>query len=481
MNLRTTQIPGLTATLTAHRDELKSLLLISLTADAPAELAPRKPLRVALVIDRSGSMGGQKLAITRAAVAQFIRSLNPDDQVAVVTYDDNVDLMTGLVAPSEELARRVERIESGGSTNLYGGWVMGAKLVGPGGRVILLSDGLANVGRYTDARNLAHHAGISYEKFGVTTTTVGVGRDYDEALMAGMARHGGGAHYFAHEAHAITDAFDQERYSADAVLLQSVSVRCNGVTEQVGHFWGGESKNRVFAINRLDDLKVTVRYTRRATGETLTESLGVPSEFGYSENVGLEWLLHQAAEAEAGMIDVRDPSSATRQKERLREVVLGLLAHPMSDDPAVAATIDRLRASIERLEQLAVRYSEEDAMMHRKRSMQSSHNMRERAKAYSSFEDEQLFVQSAARSAMIQDPAMPEGIDPDALRLAPIESWIRWEALPVQAGTDFLIVAMEDHRRGFVISEIEQATGRRVRAIQSHLTSAEIVERLQAF
>jgi len=243
MNQQTTPLAGLEVTLTAHRDEKVSLLLASLTSADRGDALPKTPLKIAIVIDRSGSMSGEKLEITKSAVAQFVRSLDPTDRVSLVTYDDQVDLVCGLEAPSEALARRIEAIRSGGSTDLYAGWVTGAKCVGSGGRVILLSDGLANQGRFTDALSLSQHASVSYEKYNVTTTTIGVGRDYDEGLMAGMARAGGGAHYFAHTASNITEAFSQERYSAGSTVIERVTARCNGVTEQIGHFWAARPKS----------------------------------------------------------------------------------------------------------------------------------------------------------------------------------------------------------------------------------------------
>lgn len=480
MNQQTTLLSGLKVIVTAHRSENESLLLVSLKADEPAEALPRTPARVAIVIDRSGSMSGEKIEITKLAVAQFIRSLSPDDQVSLVTYDEKVVLVCGLETPSEGLALRVESIQPGGSTNLYGGWVTGAKVVGRGGRVILLSDGHANVGPITDAHSLCAHAARTYEKFGVTTTTIGVGRDYDEGLMAGMARAGGGSHYFAHAVSAIADAFSQERFSSDAIVLEGVSVRCDGVTEQLGHFWGGETKKRIFKVADLTALKASVRYTERSRGLLLTENLSLPTDFGYSEEVRLEYLMQQASEAEGEMLGVRDPNSAGQKRERLRAIVLVLLSHPSSDKPLVISTIDRLKASIERLEALERNYIEEDAMMHRKRSMQSSHNLRERAQGFSSFEEEKEFVsQSYLASSGKAMPSIPIVFTYDALQIAPFDQWIRWEALPIQVQPQLLIVALEDPRRGIVLSEIKKVAGREVRAVFAGMTSAEIAKQLK--
>jgi len=479
MNHTVTRLSGITATLSTHALDEGGLLLARLNAHELAQDTPRTPLQIAIVIDRSGSMSGEKLEITKLAVARFIRSLAPDDRVALVTYDERVDLVRGMEAPSEGLAKIVGDIQAGGSTDLYGGWVTGAKVVGRGGRVILLSDGLANVGRFTDAESLGRHASLSYEKYGVTTTTIGVGRDYDEGLMAGMARKGGGAHYFAHTAEAIMDAFGQERYSAGSVALERLTIRCGRETIQIGHFWGGETKTRVFKLRTLESLEATLRYTDRATGERQTQRLEVPTAFGYSEEVRLEFLMQLAGEAEGDMLLVRDPRSAGEMRTRLRAIVLDLLAHPMSDQPAVSAVVGRLNASIERLQRLERNYVEEDAMMHRKRSMQSSHNLRERSRAFTSFDDEVAAVQHQAMGASPSTMPVPLLADPRAFDAVPREKWIAWRALPLKIHGSLVEVAMENPRDGFVIAEIERETGCRVKSLFAGTSSNDIVEILK--
>lgn len=465
MNSQTTKHDSLSITVTAHEDASRRLLMASVTCDEPAAAQEREPLRVALVIDRSGSMSGPKLEITREAVARFIRTLHPEDRVAIVAYDDQVDVVCDLRAPSEELARFVERIEAGGSTNLYGGWVRGAKLVGRGGRVVLLSDGQANHGRFTDAVSLSEHAALSYQRYSLTTTTIGVGQDYDEALMAGMARHGGGAHYFAHSADAIMDAFSRERFSVGTIAVAQVSLRYGAETVQLGHFWGGETKSAVLKVNGLAEGPFTIRYTPAGQTAHRTEQLTLPKEFGYSDTVTLEWLLKQASEVEGEMIGVRDPRTAGEMRERLRRIVFDLLGHPSADEPATSATILRLQASMERLQDLERHYDETTASMHRKRSMQSSHNLRERAKSFSSFEDEAAFLRQESFAAYSSAVPVAVQVDARAFALALRERWIDWEAIPVSLEGERIVVAMEDPRDGFKIAEIERATGKLVQGM----------------
>ncbi len=199
------------------------------------EAAPRRrlPLTLALVLDRSGSMSGSKLDKAREAAAYCVRQLGADDQVAVVTYDDEVDII-GPARPMTDRAKRrllddIRHIRSGGNTNLAGGWLTGAQEVaaqtdGRLARVILLTDGLANVGM-TDPTELAHHA-AELRARGVSTTTMGIGADFNEDLLERMARRGGGHFYFIENAAQIADMLHRE-------LGETLTTVARGVTLEV--------------------------------------------------------------------------------------------------------------------------------------------------------------------------------------------------------------------------------------------------------
>lgn len=477
MTFTTTSLAGLKVVLTTHRDTTQSLLMVELTAEAQVPPPTPSPMQIAFVIDRSGSMSGRKLEIAKAAVARFIRTLGPDDRVTVVAYDDEVDPIASKEVPSEALASRVERLDVGGSTNLYGGWVLGAKLVGRGGRVILLSDGQANCGRYTDARSLSRHAGISRNRFGVTTSTVGVGSDYDEALMAGMAQEGGGTHYFAHDASAIADAFSRERFSADAVLFTRIELRFGAERVPMGDLWGGETKRRVVRCGELDGRPGILKFTRRDAARSQKVEVPLPTEFGHDDGVRLEWLFQLAADAEGRMIEVRDPRTAGRMREELRAILLQLLAHPAADSEAVRSVITRLQASVQRLAELERDFREEDAVIHRKRSTQQAYNLRERAKAFTSFEDDRQEVLFAAQAAIHAPASGTLAIDPNAYALAKPDQWLGWCALPVGLEDGVLTVAVEDPRDGFIVADIRKALNIQVRTVFAGKT-ADIIRAL---
>lgn len=455
----------LSISLTAHEDSSERLLLFTISC-GEVDHTPA-PLDIALVLDRSGSMSGQKLDIARRATAEFIRSLDPRDTISVVTYDSRIDIVAARSHPSEELANRVAQIEPGGNTNLYEGWLTGAKLLHPGGRVMLLSDGLANEGAYRDATSLGTHASISLERFRIATTTIGVGNDYDEALMAGMARMGGGAHYYAHTADAIREAFGQERFSLGATVIGAASIRLGGETVQVGQFWPGEVKRVVVPVNELTG-PLTLRYQLAGKDHPTTVELDLPRQFGYSDDATLERLIAQAADLEYRSIEVRNPGSAAQLGTEIRELILKLLAHPLADSDLARPVLARLNASRDRLERLRHRYDEAEATMHRKRSLQSSHNMRDKARAYSSFEEEKLLVAEEFRVSMPAAAARPvvDHVDRSAFKVIPVEQWRAWGVVPLHWDGQTVHVGTPNARDGFLQAEIEKAAKRSVKLVQ---------------
>ena len=192
--------------------------LVSLTAPEAPRRPERQPVNVAFVLDRSGSMGGQKIQLAREAVGQALRMLRPEDRFSLVVYDDQVDLVVESTQATREAVRnalsRLAHIGARGSTDLGSGWLRGCEQVAAHleadatGRCLLLTDGLANHG-ITDHDELVRHAGELRSRH-VTTSTFGVGEDFDERLLHRMADAGAGHFYFIETATQIPDLLTSE-------------------------------------------------------------------------------------------------------------------------------------------------------------------------------------------------------------------------------------------------------------------------------
>ena len=231
----------------------------------------RVPLRIALVIDRSGSMAGPKLDVAKQCAEFLARHLAPTDELALVTYDDTVELVRALApADANETPAAIARIYPGGSTNLSGGWLKGLeelrRTTDGISRVLLLTDGMANVG-ITDPQDLASLA--TGTKSQAATTTIGFGDGFDEDLLTAIADGSGGATYFAENPDDAPAIFAEEFEGLAALVAQNVSVEIcpsekvelldvlneypavevpGGVQIQLGDAYGGERRRILFQL-----------------------------------------------------------------------------------------------------------------------------------------------------------------------------------------------------------------------------------------
>ncbi len=176
----------------------------------------RTPLNLAVVLDRSGSMTGAKIEKARQAAMQVVDRLAPEDIFSFVVYSDRAQVVFPAqpVEDKEALKARIEHVQPGGSTALYAGVELGAEQVqrhysAPRiNRVILLSDGLANVGP-SSPRDLRRLGGHLSER-GISVTTIGVGDDYNEDLMAGLAEASDANYYYVKDTEKLPDIFAKE-------------------------------------------------------------------------------------------------------------------------------------------------------------------------------------------------------------------------------------------------------------------------------
>ncbi|MFN9718499.1 MAG: vWA domain-containing protein [Planctomycetota bacterium] len=198
----------------------------------------RAPLNVAIVLDRSGSMQGEKMEQARNAAISALELLKSNDIISVIAYDTEVSVLVPAtkLTDKEAIISVIRNIEASGNTALFGGVSKGAAEVRKFmdekhvNRIILLSDGLANVG--PSAPGELGSLGNSLKKENITVSTLGLGLGYNEDLMVQLAGQSGGNHLFIEDATELADVFRKEFHDALSVVAQEIDIRI-GIPEGI--------------------------------------------------------------------------------------------------------------------------------------------------------------------------------------------------------------------------------------------------------
>ncbi len=206
-------------------------LRLSLKSLAAGKRERRTPINAAIVIDRSGSMQGDRIAAAKEGARVALERLSSDDTVALVAYNHDVDVLSPAAPLGDSQARlnrAIDRLVADGTTALYDGVKEGGRQVeeflsdNNVNRVVLLSDGLANVG--PSSPHALATLGRKLASRGITVSTIGLGLDYNEDLMERLAAASDGNHVFVEHPSDLAEIFDREFGDALSVSARDITI-----------------------------------------------------------------------------------------------------------------------------------------------------------------------------------------------------------------------------------------------------------------
>ena len=210
---------------------------VTLTSD-PLNFSDQKikrPVDLTVVLDRSGSMQGEKINSALNALQQLLGDLKETDRLALVSYSDGATVHCGLTPMSPANRRQTAAIISGvtvgGGTNLGAGLSAGLNLMlkesnGLSIRhLLVISDGLVNQG-LTDPNGLGQIVANMGSR-GISVGTVGVGRDFNEQLMAFLADRGQGRYYYLENPTAFAGMFKEAYRNLRKMAATDVHLHIN--------------------------------------------------------------------------------------------------------------------------------------------------------------------------------------------------------------------------------------------------------------
>jgi Ca-activated chloride channel family protein len=216
--------------LAAGRDQTVNVLIRVTPPEVDARQAARPKLNLGMVLDRSGSMGGEKMERAREAAAYCIDQLLQTDRLSLVIFDDQIEVLipSQYAENKQGLKEQLAHIRARNSTALHEAWVRGGMQVsehltdGAINRVLLITDGQANVGLTNTDEIVTQAMGLF--KRGVSTSTIGIGDDFNEDLLLPMAQGAGGNAWHVRAAEDMRRIFTVELEGLIAQVAHSVTL-----------------------------------------------------------------------------------------------------------------------------------------------------------------------------------------------------------------------------------------------------------------
>jgi Ca-activated chloride channel family protein len=368
------------------RGSSETHLAVTITTPAAPEHR-RGPIALAVVLDTSGSMDtAAKIEHAKSAARHVIDQLRDDDRFALITFSNQAEVLMPLTAATPDAKQRATAAIGGvyaeGSTNISDALQVGTQALAVGGdddrmrRVVLISDGKPEKFGILDADQLISFAGKLGEQ-GTSISTVGVGLDFDEKIMTGIAVVARGNYYFVEDTNQLATMFDHELDSLGATVATDATLTITpaagvDVLETYGYqssfsggativpisdLRGGETRKLVVRVrvnatasSSMDLAKVTLTYRprdgRAAVSASAMASVAITDDNGVVE-AGLDRdAVRQVEQARTG--DALDQATEAYQQgdtDKAREILNRRAAEAKTAagaiaDPALANQID---------------------------------------------------------------------------------------------------------------------------------------------
>ena len=367
------------AVLPAGRSQT-AIVKVSLDAPQPPERIQRPAVNLSIVLDRSGSMSGKKLERAKQAAIEALRHLSRRDLFSLVVYDHNIQTVVPAqpAGANEWIERQIQTVFAGGNTALFGGVSQGAAEIRKNSvrnfvhRIILLSDGLANVG--PSSPDDLGRLGTALIKENISVTTIGVGTDYNEDLMTRLSQNSDGNSYFVESSRDLPRIFTAELGDVLNVVARRVQltiecpegvrplglinrqgkIRGQNVELYLNQLYGSQQKFALLEVEISGAASGTTREIARArvsyedpfsqqTGSSVGQVTATFSSDGEAVYKSINRSVYR---------DYQLNLNARAQEEAIR----------LSDEGRKKEAVDTLKSSARKLRQVAEEFEDSDLM-----------------------------------------------------------------------------------------------------------------------
>ena len=320
----------------------RAYLQIGMATTRDIDLQSARPLNIAFVIDRSGSMANDRIENVKKSLLVAIKKLRPVDRVSVVCFDSQAEVVveSQRFKNPEAIKSGINGIYAQSSTNLCAGLLLGYQQVEKhyhsalNNRVILLTDGKTNQG-IKDPEEIARKS-VEYNKKGIDLSIIGLGHDFNHSLMRRLARSGRGLIHFVADEKDIEKVFVEELDGLLSAAAKNISLSIKIDDKlHVGHVYGYSpriGKNSLkFSIDPLNSGTTQIVLAKFQVREQLRNDAKIPISVrleytnivtGKTEKVDKKLTMTFAAEDRQPIDPLEDPS--VRRNVTIADIAQGI-------------------------------------------------------------------------------------------------------------------------------------------------------------